>query len=784
MQVNTSIWGASDTWVTPSASDIQSGSVAEIKKAADAQDTYKENYDGGRIPLNDIDFSPSFYGIGKDCIFCNPYYIAPYADGGDLTKPKIDVRPVLDQKKDRPLMFITNNQSSSNIQYSNRFAPDLSSVTSNATSNSRMVLDFNYQKVFIIPQIYYAADNFHNSVTNTYRWGLYEYFANYVEASNINHILGLGYRVYVGDADSRTLANAGIKAYTIFDDVKGYEGTYDNVPFYAQYGMKTPAILGHAVDSNRYCQVCKYNDTRTTRNATVGTADTGFRFKYCKANNTAVAWYYYEPDNPLWQVQIEEIASGNTYWNPIPFIKVTTANKDDVYKYLLKQIAYLGLPFLYGDTVENYNYGLGSEHYALPVFDDNGVTTGDFKTGDDARLLKNSLWTDPRTSGYTPGSGSSLPNQDSGDLNNYQLHNLRYHGSNNYYLLTEGELSQFIAFINGLYVGESDPQEKRDIDFMGSNPTDYIVGIYGMGIELFGSGSIPIKLGAIDTNDIPLLVKVVEQTTSQYVTFGSYDIPALGNFMDYKPYTQIEVYVPLCGTIEVDPADYVGHNLKVDALVDLQTGEMTARIIRDNKTITNTLTGSCWVQLPVTAARMGDYQNNQHQLRMQMLSSLLNFTSTSSNAIGSDAQNAAAAIAGGSGSSGAPSSIGKAQFIIPQAAAGTALDLYNTHYQITHTQPTRSVASSASSGNALDMYHHAMVFIKRPQMLASYDPQKYAHTIGHACCITGSLSRFTGYTVISAANLDNIHTKSVTPLQATAQEKQLLRRALQAGIYI
>lgn len=489
-------------------------------------------------------------------------------------------------------------------------------------------------------------------------------------------------------------------------------------------------------------------------------------------------------------------AGGNSYFsNPVITLEIDTSIYNNYYDAaaaaLLHELAFLGVPFIESsaDIGEDFN----STKVYLPVFDtEHMMTTGRYKRGDQASDLLNFTWNDifdTSVPAYDPNYTPPEPEPDqgdTGDLNNQQLHNLRYRGSNNYYLLNESELSQFIGFINGLYTGESDPEKKRSIDFMGSNPTDYIVGIYGCGIELFPGATTSIKLGAVDTSDAGIYGRAVP-TNLTYVNFGNYDIPAYGNFLDFKPYTTIEVYVPLCGTIEVDPGEYIGHNLKVDGLIDYQTGELTARIVRDGKTVTNTLTGSMWVQLPVTAAKMGEYQNNQHQLRMQMLSSVLSFGQSSANAINSDVQSAAGAIAG-SAAGGSPTALatpGKAQFTIPQNAASTALSLYNTHYQITHTQPARATASSASAGNALEMYHHAMVFIKRPTFLEGYDPETYAHTIGHACCISAKLSSFSGYTVFSAADLDNIHTKRAeNPLQATAQEKQLLKQALQAGIYI
>lgn len=590
--------------------------------------------------------------------------------------------------------------------------------------------------------------------------------------------------------------------YNIIGIGSSYSYTTHNLPYVGETGLPTATTFFH----NR--QTVYYSTHDVMRDC-----DQIFRISRKKQKFSDVEYHWdimlNYGGNPsggslhlLEESDLSGLSTANTaYISMIPVLiiddKKGSTYKQSILNAIIHEFAFYGFPLAKTESLANTSIWNDScTDIYIPLFDEHYMTTGEYVTLKQAYEsgLPQANWRDIFSDpvlinnydpDYQPEPGPGP--EDEGDLDNQQLHSIRYNGSNNYYLLTESELTQFIGFINGLYTGESDPDKKRAIDFMGSNPTDYIVGIYGTGIEITGGATTSIKLGAVDTEDAGIFGRAVP-TNLTYVNFGNYDIPALNNFLDFKPYTSIEVYVPLCGTVEVDPADYVGHNLKVDGLIDYQTGDLTARIVRDDKTVTNTLSGSMWVQLPVTAAKMGDYQNNQHQLRMQMLSSLLSFGQSSANALNSDAQNAAGAIAGsvaGGSPSGSMGSIGKAQFTIPQNAANTALSLYNTHYQITHTQPARAVASSASSGNALEMYHHAMVFIKRPVFLDGYNAEEYAHTIGHACCISDKLSNFEGYTVAAAADLDNVHTKrELSPLQATAQEKQLLKQALQAGIYI
>ena len=151
MSINTDVWGAPETWVT---SSISYAALADIKNAATDKNTYRKNYNSSSIPLNTLDLSPAFYGIGKGSVFCNPYYIAPYANNGDLSDPQIDVKPICNEIKTRPLIFTSSQISGANNQYDVRYAPDVTAVVTSNQSNAIITTSFNYQKVFAVPFVW------------------------------------------------------------------------------------------------------------------------------------------------------------------------------------------------------------------------------------------------------------------------------------------------------------------------------------------------------------------------------------------------------------------------------------------------------------------------------------------------------------------------------------------------------------------------------------------------------------------------------------------------------
>jgi len=75
------------------------------------------------------------------------------------------------------------------------------------------------------------------------------------------------------------------------------------------------------------------------------------------------------------------------------------------------------------------------------------------------------------------------------------------------------------------------------------------------------------------------------------------------NFIDYQPYCTAELYIPYCGSVKIDPQQYVGHHLSVRYLIDFPTGACLALVYRDDLVV-DSIAG----QIGVTVAMsMPDY---------------------------------------------------------------------------------------------------------------------------------------------------------------------------------
>lgn len=784
MTVNTDIWGAPTDWVSNSTY-----ALAEGKQGAAGHTSYYNLWTNEHLDLNTIDISIAFWGISKDSIWAQPQFLSPYWDGEAI---QVDSRPVYDDPKDLPAIFACNQGYAQNaINYNNRYTDVAAAPYNNGTTGINL-LSFNYQKMVIVPCVLYVS-----SVSGTRTiaaTSLKDYIDNIGTTYNsYRYVVGFGYRVYVGDPNRQQIYGLRLQGLHSFagSDIY-YQPSGTKYTYFATEDGFDEIVTGDYIGaSNQISEIVPYSSIYGAYiDQTIGDADTGYRAKYCVNYNAGgmlyntVTLYWYDPDEPLWSVNA--IWEGYPTWQQVfAYINVTDDKIDDFKAYVLKQIAYLGFIFAYDPTVA-VSGELGDTGLYYPVFDNNGITTGDYKDGIDAARLPNSEWIDAREgAGYDP---SVTPE---GDLDNSSLAKVFYYSSNKYYVMIQSQLDTFLNTVNGLYTGGATPEDKAEaiqdmqIDFKGSNPSDYIVGLYGvpMDITQWGTTSGPVVLGPVEIMDISASVQIIDMSYMLYpvLRFGTINkIPGFDDFRDYSPYTTLELYVPYCGTVQLDPAMYIGHGITVEGLLDLQTGEMCVRVLRDGITVTNTVTGNIYVSLPVTSQAMGSYANNIHQLQMAAFNRSLN---TLTGAVTGGASISAAAAASDAGTGGATGGISPAA---PISMASNLISLPVTmadyDYRITHAQPVISYTSACSPANNVQFYRKAKLFVKRPVMLSSYSTAEtkvaYAHTVGHACSIIGTIadSGISGFCQIGSIDLSGI--------PATVEEIQAIKQALGKGVYV
>ena len=258
---------------------------------------------------------------------------------------------------------------------------------------------------------------------------------------------------------------------------------------------------------------------------------------------------------------------------------------------------------------------------------------------------------------------------------------------------------------------------------------------------------------------------------------GAGDYKPFGDFRDFEPYTTIELYVPLCGNIKLDPASVVGHTIQIDVRFDIMSGNASACIYRDNQTLIATIAGQLAASLPLSSGRMGDYQNAIKSAENALKQNELKTTT------------AAAAVAIGVGAALlAPETGGLSLAAYGAAVTGMSslMSLSNQknqiEYEITHKQPSIAVCSAANGAVAQNISSmFAVCYVKQCKMLSSYNAENYAHTIGHATIKNTTI----GAEVTEDKNsLIVCGSVDLSGIPATASEINAIQSILTGGIYV
>ena len=502
-------------------------------------------------------------------------------------------------------------------------------------------------------------------------------------------------------------------------------------------------------------------------------------------------------DNNIWTYTLSSVYIGNM--NIVPYL-VIDDDKGAGYKVACEkaikhEVAFFGVPFTTSQNKAIYS-DIDSSDIFLPLFDEHITTTGEYKTGAQAKAdgEVNAAWKDVFSDDsiinnydpeYQPEPINPEPEQhDQGDLQNTTKNRYSNAGGLKQYVVTQDTVIKLTAFLNGTYL----PTEADlTADFKGTNPQDYVVSVQKYPFDLpYESGDAPIYIGKIPSG---LTGKILSRSGSSLAPLpingvSTFDFGTLSltknNYNDFRDFqSKILLFLPFIGTIELDPRLYMYHSVNLIYTIDYNTGCVNAEIKRDGLT-TETKGGTISITIPFFAANMGQYQNQLAQLDYAKQMTKIKGIQT---ALSTGFQIGSAAL--GMSNTGTTPSMGQLSAISQGGVslAQNATQLSQIDYQIEHTAPSIGTLSTASAANAFFMDPRARLVIVRPMMLRNYDRAQYARTIGHACCKTATLSKFNGYTVAATAVLDNVHTK-ISNRQATEQEKQILRRALQNGIYI
>ena len=261
-----------------------------------------------------------------------------------------------------------------------------------------------------------------------------------------------------------------------------------------------------------------------------------------------------------------------------------------------------------------------------------------------------------------------------------------------------------------------------------ANPMDCILGLMIFPALAAPSGSKEVNVGNLSTG------VTMSYIDNQYVEVncGSFEITEYyASYLDYDPYTKIEIYLPYIGTHRLSADDVMAKTIQLKYMIDLLSGACVAFLVVDGTTL-YTFTGSCATPIPVSG---NDWSN--------MVNGILSVAGAAT----------AAVISGGT-----------AATMAAGALASTSL-FVSSHKE--HIRHGGSVASAAGLMSIQTPY----LIVTRPRQALPIGQNSFQ---GYPSFMTESLGSLSGYTEVESCHLEHI--------PCTDEELKEIERLLKGGV--
>lgn len=128
----------------------------------------------------------------------------------------------------------------------------------------------------------------------------------------------------------------------------------------------------------------------------------------------------------------------------------------------------------------------------------------------------------------------------------------------------------------------------------------FVIGLYQLPLDIptfCTTNQEKIVLGKLETNAVGKRLI----TVNRKIHLGDYFISANcgNNFLDYSPYTEIKLYIPYCGIIELPPNLFINSTVSVYMIIDIISGSCKG-VVMCNNTFYTSLNGSLMCSLPLS----------------------------------------------------------------------------------------------------------------------------------------------------------------------------------------
>lgn len=290
-------------------------------------------------------------------------------------------------------------------------------------------------------------------------------------------------------------------------------------------------------------------------------------------------------------------------------------------------------------------------------------------------------------------------------------------------------------------------QEMQNQDFLDeiakyfkNSPLEGIMSCHVVPIDVSTSGSDTPHFGnwTFETT----MPKVSEQFYT--VNFGSIKLEKkFASFLDFSPYTRVQVYLPYIGYREIDVDDAMGNNIGVKYNFDIITGAILAQVLI-NDSVHYQFSGSAIMQFPLTSSN----HNN-------LISSIVGLVTSGATTV------AGLAVGGLTGGVGTAMAVGGAMSLASSAV-----------HTVASSKPEIQHGGSFAMTNGFLSVKTPYLVVNRPNVKVPDDFAKYS---GRMTNKTKFVSECSGYTEFASVDVNS--------LTALEDEKAEIESILKGGFY-
>lgn len=452
--------------------------------------------------------------------------------------------------------------------------------------------------------------------------------------------------------------------------------------------------------------------------------------------------------------------------------------KEKILDYLCTQCAYLGTYFVLSTTAIRRNFPLNSSNpdCYLGCIESDGLTHGRYVKGAD---IANEPYGDDiddiRTAvDWTPPVPDPDPNEYD-DNNETILNNVKISPEFcTRYALTRTQLKHAHNFLCTQIATDTDSEYWSMQKLYVNNPLDVVQSVMLFPFDISNFQTDEPSYEELTFGQLVDSGYNVQINREQYCVINMGECvyyPTFGNsvddFRNYPPYSSATLYIPYCGSVEIDPNLYMGHTIGVKIIVDMATGGCLALILRD-KLVVDSISGTMGVTIPISGIQTQTLAAAERQAESQLKTARNSAIKQFAKGVGSIV---AAPVAGGV--------VGAVAMTAYQTTVGDITQAKDTitkaQFNLEHINVPYKTIGTATSTTSFANERKCRLIVRRPVMM-NFDSEKYAHNTGYACLKTGVVSDFTGYTEFQTVDLSGI--------SATSQEKTQLFKLLQGGVFL